>query len=51
MAERVGFFEPLRECLRTVEGEDSARARVRVVFVPEEGLDAGGLVEEGKLSA
>ncbi len=48
VAERVGLFEPLRQRLGTVEGEDSARARVRIAFVAEVGLDAGGFVEEGK---
>ncbi len=49
-AEGVGFFEPLGEGFGTVEGEDAARTRMRVAFVAEEGLDAGGFVEEGKLA-
>ena len=49
-AEGVGFFEPLRERFGTVEGEDAARARVRVALVAEEGLDAGGFVQERELA-
>ena len=50
MAKGVGFFEPIRERFGTMEGEDAARARMRIAFVAEVGLDAGGLVQEGKLA-
>ncbi len=50
VAEGVGFFEPVRERLGTMEGEDAARARMRVALVAEVGLDAGGFVQERKLA-
>ncbi len=50
MAQGVGLFEPLRERLGAMEGEDAARARMRVALVAEVGLDAGGLVQERKLA-
>ncbi len=34
-----------------MEGEDSTRPRVRIAFVAEVGLDAGGFVEERQLAA
>ena len=45
-AQGVRFFEPVGERFGPVEGEDAARARMRVAFVAEESLDAGGFVEE-----
>ncbi len=47
-AERVGLLGPPGQRLRAVEGEHAAGARVGVAHVGEEGLDAGGLIQEGQ---
>ena len=48
-AQRVGFTQPFGEGFRLMEGEDIARARLRIARVAEEGFHACGFIEKPQL--